>query len=344
MACREPSRALSALVFRDGSARGVLVRMGPEGDNQPGSGKITKVRTTLLLVGDEAVLRRDLVPALLGEGYGVETAGTGEQALALLAACGAHLVLTCLPLATGVPWLDELTDVPWLDELVFGPAGDTRSDPDGPGGATVPMDGLEFCRRLRAAGDVPLVVVADRLDPTGVVAALEAGADDYVTAPPITPEVLARLRALLRRVHPGQATASSLSVGDLQIRPAEGIVSRCGEDQHLTRTEFRLLCELAVAGGRAVTRKQLLERIWGYNYFGGARMLDVHVRRLRRKVEVDPSAPTHILTVRGIGYRVCSPPPPVSAASTGTTASAASTGTAARTAPHRPSPGALVTR
>ncbi len=294
--------------------------MGPEGDNQPGSGKITKVRTTLLLVGDEAALRRDLVPALLGEGYGVETAGTGEQALALLAACGAHLVLTCLPLAT---------DMPWLDELVFGPAGDARSDPDGPGGAAVLMDGLEFCRRLRAAGDVPLVAVADRLDPTGVVAALEAGADDYVTAPPVTPEVLARLRALLRRVHPGQATASALSVGDLQIRPAEGVVSRRDEDQHLTRTEFRLLCELAVAGGRAVTRQQLLERIWGYDYFGGARMLDVHVRRLPRKVEVDPSAPTHILTVRGIGYRVCSVPSPVPV-------STASTGPAV--------PGALATR
>jgi DNA-binding response OmpR family regulator len=242
------------------------------------------VRTTLLLVGNEEALRRDLVPALLGEGYGIDTAGTGEQALALLAARGAHLVLTCLPLAT------DLDDLDGLD-------------------LAVPMDGLEFCRRLRAAGDVPLVVVADRLDPTGVIASLEAGADDYVTAPPVTPEVLARLRALLRRVHPQQATTSALSVGDLQIRPSEGVVSRRGEDQHLTRTEFRLLCELAVAGGRAVTRKQLLERIWGYDYFGGARMLDVHVRRLRRKVEVDPSAPTHILTVRGIGYRVCTASP-----------------------------------
>ncbi|WP_369809417.1 winged helix-turn-helix domain-containing protein [Frankia sp. QA3] len=321
---------------------------------------MSKVRTTLLLVGDEAALRRDLVPALLGEGYGVDTAGTGEQALALLAARGAHLVLTCLPLATDAaaptlpdglaglaglagpefdrptfdrPTFDRLEfdrldlDTPWLDELVFGPAGDDRSAPDSAGPAA-PMEGLEFCRRLRAAGDVPLVVVADRLDPTGVVAALEAGADDYVTAPPVTPEVLARLRALLRRVHPGQATASALSVGDLQIRPAEGVVSRRGEDQHLTRTEFRLLCELAVAGGRAVTRKQLLERIWGYDYFGGARMLDVHVRRLRRKVEADPSAPTHILTVRGIGYRVCSATAPAPASAV----------------PTRPSPGVLVNR
>ncbi|MCM3923324.1 response regulator transcription factor [Frankia sp. AiPs1] len=305
------------------------------------------MRTTLLLVGNEAALRRNLVPALLGEGYGVDTAATGEQALALLAARGAHLVLTCLPLAT---------EVLWLDELVFGQPGGDPSEadcPDDPGGLdqAMPMDGLEFCRRLRAAGDVPLVVVADRLDPTGVIASLEAGADDYVTAPPVTPEVLARLRALLRRVHPQQATTSALSVGDLQIRPSEGVVIRRGEVQHLTRTEFRLLCELAVAGGRAVTRKQLLERIWGYDYFGGARMLDVHVRRLRRKVEVDPSAPTHILTVRGIGYRVCTASPsPLALAPTASAASAASAGTSApagttaSTAPARPSPGTLVTR
>ncbi|SNQ51326.1 Response regulator with CheY-like receiver domain and winged-helix DNA-binding domain [Frankia canadensis] len=326
-----------------------------------------KVRTTLLLVGAEAGMRRDLVPALIGEGYDVDVTRSGEQALALLADRPAHLVLSCLPLPAGSalplesdlpfepalhlepdPCLEPDTrlepdpclephlrlapddlDAARLDELVYGPAGApsidrladpadlaedeaTRPAPDAEAGARAEagagaeMDGLEFCRRLRAAGDVPLVMVAGRSAPADVVAGLEAGADDHVTAPPVTAEVLARLRALLRRVHPDRVAASGLSVGDLQIRPAEGIVRRRGEDQHLTRTEFRLLCELAVAGGRAVSRKQLLERVWGYDYFGGARMLDVHVRRLRRKLEMDPSAPTHILTVRGIGYRVCS--------------------------------------
>ncbi|MCK9894126.1 response regulator transcription factor [Frankia sp. AgB32] len=293
------------------------------------------MRTTLLLVGDDPAARRDLVPALLDEGYGVDLVRTADQALAQLAVRPAHLVLVCVPLATGPgplalpddlaglddPEFDRLDlDARRLDSLVFGPDGPPPADPlagdlgpdgtgpSGPGPEAGPaMSGLELCRRLRVIGDIPLVVVADRADPSCVVAALEAGADDYLAAPPVTAEVLARLRALLRRARPELAAASSLRVGDLQIRPAEGVVRRRGEDQHLTRTEFRLLCELAVAGGRVVSRRQLLERVWGYDYFGGARMLDVHVRRLRRKVEADPSAPTHILTVRGVGYRVCQP-------------------------------------
>ncbi|MCM3886552.1 winged helix-turn-helix domain-containing protein [Frankia sp. R82] len=357
------------------------------------------MRTTLLLVGDEAGTRRELLTTLVDEGYGVDTARSADQALAVLAARSVDLVLTCLPLSTepgALPLPDDLAalDDPWfdrlgwagqqdrppareqlspperaelaaerLDTLVYGPDGPPPVDlpssvlglavpvatpavprervtvalPTGPdptaatgtglatsatagvgvalaadgtavqATAELAISGLEFCRRVRAAGDVPLVVVAERGDPSGLVAGLEAGADDYITAPPLSAEALARLRALLRRTRPDQATARALRVGELQIRPAEGVVCRHGEDQCLTRTEFRLLCELAVAGGRAVSRRQLMERIWGYDYYGGARMLDVHVRRLRRKVEVDPSAPTHILTVRGIGYRVCTP-------------------------------------
>ncbi|MCK9875956.1 winged helix-turn-helix domain-containing protein [Frankia sp. Ag45/Mut15] len=328
------------------------------------------MRTTLLLVGDEAAARRELLTTLVDEGYGVDTARSADHALAVLASRSVDLVLSCLPLGTepgALPLPDDLAalDDPWfdrpvwpgetsrppareqlppperaalaaerLDTLVYGPAGpppvsfpapapaptatatptptSARTSEQAPGPAVepelAPMSGLEFCRQVRAGGDVALVVVADRADPQGIVAGLEAGADDFITAPPLSAEALARLRALLRRTRPaGQGPGRAFSVGELQIRPAEGVVRRHGEDQALTRTEFRLLCELAVAGGQAVSRRQLMERIWGYDYFGGARMLDVHVRRLRRKVEVDPSAPTHILTVRGIGYRVCAP-------------------------------------
>ncbi|WP_462203140.1 winged helix-turn-helix domain-containing protein [Frankia sp. CcWB3] len=277
------------------------------------------MRTTLLLVGDEAAMHRDLVPALLGEGYAVEMAGSGEAALADLVARPAqvHLLLARLPPvlppvparrtgSTTDPASPPPDGCPDTVPALIEPIKQIKSvkPVDAQAGAPA-IDGLEFCRRLRAAGDLPLIMVAGRSDPARIVAGLEAGADDCVTAPPVTAEVLARIRALLRRARPGQSTASALSVGELQIRPAEGVVSRRGEGQHLTRTEFLLLCELAVAGGRVVSRKQLLERVWGYGHFGGTRMLDVHVRRLRRKVEADPSAPTHILTVRGVGYRVC---------------------------------------
>jgi DNA-binding response OmpR family regulator len=161
------------------------------------------------------------------------------------------------------------------------------------------------CRTLRARGDLPIIIVSARTDTSDVIAGLEAGADDYVTKPLVAGELAARIRALLRR----RGTAGGprvLRVCDVEIRPDEEVVLRGGTPVHLTRTEFDLLVELAGAAGAVVTREELLRRVWGYDYFGDTRLLDVHVRRLRRKIEQDPDAPRCVLTVRGRGYKVAS--------------------------------------
>lgn len=163
------------------------------------------------------------------------------------------------------------------------------------------MDGIEVCRRIRRDGDLPIIVVTGRSETSDIVEGLQCGADDYVTKPVVTEELSARISTVLRRVHHQRSTTI---VGDLELRPEEGSALRRGEDLHLTKTEFRLLHELVGQSGAVVTREQLLERVWGYGYFGDTRLLDVHIRRLRTKVEDDPAAPALIQTVRGTGYRI----------------------------------------
>jgi DNA-binding response OmpR family regulator len=135
-----------------------------------------------------------------------------------------------------------------------------------------------------------------------VVQGLEAGADDYISKPFELPELVARIRALLRRVNSG--TRRRVEVGPVEIRPSEGVVLRAGRPVALTRTEFRLLCELADDPGRVLSREELLERVWGHGYFGDSRLVDVHIARLRRKIEPDGREPEVVLTVRGLGYRL----------------------------------------
>ena len=166
------------------------------------------------------------------------------------------------------------------------------------------IDGFELCRTIRRTSDVPVVMVTARNDTHDIVAGLEAGADDYLTKPFAPKELSARIRALLRRTRPSSTPNARISLGDLEIVPDEGKVSRGGEEVHLTKTEFRLLCELADNPGKVFSREALLDKVWGYDYFGDGRLVDVHIRRLRTKVEADPANPRHVVTVRGLGYRL----------------------------------------
>ncbi|NMH97547.1 response regulator transcription factor [Pseudonocardia acidicola] len=229
------------------------------------------MRTSVLLVEDDARIREALGLALDDEDFDVVPAPSGEEALARLR--------------------ETRVDVVLLDLMLPG------------------IDGLSLCRTLRAGGDLPIIIITARSDTADVIDGLEAGADDYVTKPLVARELAARIRALLRRRRPADAetSGSRLTVGDVEILPEEGVVRRGGTEVHLTRTEFRLLVELATAGGRIVSREELLQRVWGYDYFADTRLLDVHIRRLRRKIEADPDEPTLVLTVRGAGYKTRPP-------------------------------------
>jgi DNA-binding response OmpR family regulator len=221
----------------------------------------------ILLIEDDDRIRTSMRLALVDEGHEVTEADRAEEGLRLFGAEGADVVLVDLML------------------------------PD--------IDGFECCRQLRRTSDVPIIMVTARTDTHDVVAGLEAGADDYVTKPFEMKELSARIRALRRRSRPASAgTSEVIAVGDLEIRPDAGEVRRAGTQIHLTRTEFRLLCELASAPQRVFSRELLLERVWSYDYFGDGRIVDVHVRRLRTKIETDPGQPELLVTVRGLGYKL----------------------------------------
>jgi two-component system response regulator MtrA len=226
--------------------------------------------TRLLLVEDDERIRLALSLALADEGCEVLEAASGEEGLERLRTAEVDVVL--------------------LDLMLPG------------------MDGMEVCRDLRSRGDQPIIIVSARTDTSDVIAGLEAGADDYVTKPLVASELAARVRALLRRRRPAERHRAVLRVGPVQdeveIHPDEQVVRCGGTEVHLTHTEFGLLVELAEAGGAVVSREDLLRRVWGYDYFGDTRLLDVHVRRLRRKIERDPDRPECVLTVRGRGYKV----------------------------------------
>ena len=223
---------------------------------------------SLLFIEDDDGIRLALSLALEDEGYSVREAANGTDGLASFDQRAPDLVLLDLRL------------------------------PD--------MSGFDVCRQIRAKSIVPIIIITAQTDTHDMVAGLEAGADDYVTKPVVPKELAARIRALLRRVHLHGAAplASVSSFGDIELRRELGLAYKRGKELNLTKTEFRLLCEFADHAGAVLSRDQLLERVWGYEYLGDSRLVDAHVRRLRLKVEDQPDEPTLIVTARGVGYRL----------------------------------------
>jgi len=218
----------------------------------------------VLLVEDDLSIREVTALGLEGAGFRVTTAADGREGLARFREGGFALVV-----------LDVM-----LPEL----------------------DGLEVCRAIRAESRVPIVMLSARADTVDVVVGLELGADDYVTKPFELPELVARLRAALRRA--AAPDEPVLRVGDFEIEPGAFTVRRGGEEIALTATEFRLLLELARRPRQVFTRELLLQQVWGYDFLGDSRLVDVAVQRLRGKIEDDPRDPRIVVTVRGVGYRL----------------------------------------
>jgi DNA-binding response OmpR family regulator len=166
------------------------------------------------------------------------------------------------------------------------------------------LDGIEVCRRLRAASNVPILILTARADEVDKVVGLEVGADDYMTKPFGMRELIARVRALLRRGGDVATGDRPITVAGLTIDPRGRTVRRDDGEVRLHPREFELLYFLASHPGQAFTREQIIERVWGYDFPGDARTVDVHVRWLRAKLEDDPAHPVHLLTVRGVGYKL----------------------------------------
>jgi two-component system, OmpR family, response regulator MtrA len=169
------------------------------------------------------------------------------------------------------------------------------------------LDGLEVCKAIRASSPVPVVMLTARSDTLDVVVGLESGADDYVTKPFEMPELIARVRASLRRATRSGPSQEVLRLGPVRVDVEAHTAHRGDVELELTPTEFRLLTELGRHAGNVLSREQLLERVWGYGYLGDSRLVDAAVQRLRAKVEADPSNPRVIETVRGVGYRAARP-------------------------------------
>jgi two-component system, OmpR family, response regulator RegX3 len=224
-------------------------------------------RRTILLVEDEESITTPLVEALRREGFDTAVSGTAGESLALADRLKPDLVL--------------------LDVML----------PDG--------SGFDVCRELRARSRVPIIMLTARGEEADRVAGLELGADDYVVKPFSARELVARVRAVLRRAAEAgeRRVEGATKIGDLRIDPARRSVSFRGEELELSRKEFDLLRLLIENAGSVVTRERLIDEVWDTNWFGSTKTLDVHVSGLRKKLEDDPGSPRYIHTVRGVGFR-----------------------------------------
>ncbi|MBU6143938.1 MAG: response regulator transcription factor [Acidobacteria bacterium] len=222
--------------------------------------------TTVLVVEDEVNMREALVYLLRSEGYLVLEAEDGEQAVSIFNAEGADLVLLDLMLPK--------------------------------------LSGKEVCKAIRSESDVPIIMLTAKDTEIDKVIGFEIGADDYVTKPYSKNELLARMKAVLRRNGgPKEAVNGILEAGPVRMDIERHLVYFNGEKVTMPLKEFELLELLLENKNRVLTRGQIIDRVWGSNYFGDTKTLDVHVKRLRSKIEADPSRPMHLLTVRGLGYK-----------------------------------------
>ncbi len=221
--------------------------------------------TRILMIEDEASYREATAYMLQREGFQIATAADGTEGLAEYDRNGADLVLLDL-MMPGIP-------------------------------------GTEVCRQLRQRGDVPVIMVTARDSEVDKVVGLELGADDYVTKPFSHRELVARIRAVLRRGRETELLPDVIEVGDVRMDVERHEVDVRGELVKLALKEFELLEVLLRNAGRVMTRGQLIDRIWGVDYVGDTKTLDVHIKRLRAKIEPDPANPTNLVTVRGLGYK-----------------------------------------
>ncbi len=220
----------------------------------------------LLLIEDEPGLRLTLTDRLVAEGYSVESRADGLTGLEAARMAGFDLIL--------------------LDVMLPG------------------MDGFTLCRTLRDEGvDTPVLMLTARGQVDDRVAGLKIGADDYLPKPFHTPELLARIEALLRRAKK-EPLGEHFRFGDVEIDAKAAIVRRAGSEVVLSAKEYQLLCFLVQHPGEAVTRETLLKEVWGYHATTNTRTVDVHMTWLRQKIEANPAEPVHLVTVRGIGYRL----------------------------------------
>jgi len=230
---------------------------------------------TVLVVEDEETFVEALTVGLKNEGFRVQVAKDGAQALACFDAVRPDIVLLDLMLPR--------------------------------------VSGIDVCRELRRRSKVPIIMVTAKGAEVDTVVGLEVGADDYVTKPYRLRELVARMRAVLRRSEAARVVeraglgAEPLAAGDLVLDPERHEVRLAGEPLDLPLKEFEVLQLLLERVGRVVTRDQLIDEVWGHDYVGDTKTLDVHIKRLRSRIEADPSRPERILTVRGVGYKVVVP-------------------------------------